>query len=582
MNLRLYIDGTAVPASDVAELDNITITRRQRDATGAAAPSFSVGITVLGTTAADLLRRLVIDRTDEAIPARLVDECCTPEELLIEGDIRADGLTWCEGCDEVEVELTEKSPLSCLEYTYVFDGDIPNQQNPFVRYCTELRPSFVHDLLISISLLVMTTILPIMTVVGLIITAYNAAVSIINAVINALNTLTGGSIGNIPTIGQGISGFDEAFGLVQEIGKWAIGCRRGHTAYYLRDLAVDGCRQCNATFVSTVWNDVVVNPELWSTALMPRSVKKGRENYTSWREDNKPLKTVSALLDEMATSTNSVWWVDGGTVRLETKANIQAAQTPVVIDVADPDVKVCYEFDDEGVPARLEIEPTLDGIDWAGNEGKRYYQELVDYRIPPNPRLKGVKKVQLPFAPVRFRDDGVERDVQSFWAEFLGGGLASFMVSLPVIGSYFGSILGPFVDANKVYDRALLLPLETSEADKWLVIDQSTFYQNAKVVRVPRGGGNWHYNQALWVDSGQSAYPDKPGTGSVPNLYRFFAPDDPRTSPKLGINYTVELLNTCEARATFRPGVLIQLPSGVGLIDQVQISKNSLKLTGKI
>jgi len=582
MNLRLYIEGTPVPASDVDELDNINITWRQRDVTGAAAPSFTAGIKLLGATGADVLRRLVIERTDEAIPARLVDECCTPEELLIEGEIRADGLSWCEGCDEVEVELAETSPLSCLEYTYVFDGDIPNQQNPFVRYCTELRPSFVHDLLIAISLLVMVTILPIMLIVGAIITAINVVISVVNVVIDALNAVTGGSIGKISTIGNGVSGFDEALSLVEEIGKWAIGCRRGHTAYYFRDLAVDGCRQCNATFVSSVWNDVVANPELWSTALLPRSVKKGRENYTPWREANKPLKTVAVLLDEMAVATNSVWWVDGGTVRLETKANIQAAQTPVAIDVSDPDVKVCYEFDDEGVPARLEIEPTLDGTDWAGNEAKRYYQELVDYRIPPNPRLKGVKKVQLPFAPVRFRDDGVDRDVQSFWAGFLGGGFGSFMTNLPVIGSVFDSFIGPFVDANNVYDSALLLPLETNEADKWLVIDQSTFYQNAKVVRLPRGGGNWHYNQPLWVDSGQSSYPDKPGTGGVPNLYRFFAPDDPRTSPKLGISYTVELPNTCEARATFRPGVLIQLPSGVGLIDQVQISKDTLTLSGKI
>lgn len=585
MAFRIYIDGRLLPDSQQDGIANATITRRERQPGAENSPAFTSSITITGAVAKDILRRLVFEKTDEHIPVRITDDCCSKdpadEQTLIEGNITADGISWCEGCDAIEVEVAETSALNCLEYMYVFEGNIPNLQNPFVRYCNELRPAFVHDLLIALSFVVMVTLAPMALTLGFVLTTINALITVINAIIAVVNFLSGGDIKKIELIGGSFFAFDLLFDLIKEIGEWAIGCKYGHTVYYLRDLASDGCNLCNLTFVSSVFNDPVRNPTYYYTALMPRSVRKGYENYTSWSEPNKPLKTVATLLDEMATVINGSWWIEGNQVYLEPNHVRRQMAASAKIDKDSKDViKICYEFDVDNTPASIEIEPRLDGIDWVGNEAKRSYQELVSYLTPQSKARKGVRKIQLPYAPSRFRDDGIERDVLSFWANKTSGQIASTMVNLPIVGAYFDSFLGAFVDAAKIYEGAMIMPQDYHSEDKWLVINPNSSLENAKVVREPKGNGKYNYNMPLWVTAPNSSYPNKQNTHK--DVYQFFEPDDPANGGLFGLSFDVEMVYSCTNRNKFQVGTRVELPIGTGYIREVSFNSRTINLRGLI
>lgn len=582
--LKVYLNGTEVPQEDIVDIGDVNIVKRVRYPNDNSNTGFTIGLRFTGNTARFILNSLLFDQTLPFIEAEIWDECCSEPRLLIKGRISPDGLTFCQDCpdgrsNDVEVELTSSIELSCLEYKYVFESQIVNIPNPFVRYCIELRPSFVHDLIIAITFAVMVGLTPMALTIGVVFTAINLIIGIINVMIAVLNTLPNVSINKINYIGGNLLAFDILSPFIQQMGEWAVGCKRGHTVYYLRDLLTLGCQECNLAFDSSLFRSP--NNDLYFTALMPRSVRKGYENYMSWSEPNKPLKTVAMLLDEVATAVNGVWWIENGVVRLEPKSEWRNMNPTIELEPDNPDIiSVCYEFDIDQVPAVLEINPKTDGIDWVGMEAKRHYQELVSY-TGSQKLVRGIRRVELPFGPSRFRDDGIERDVQSFWAGFLGGGAAQFLANLPVLGTFFNTFLSAFIDAKKDYDSALLLPTDTHAEDKWLVIDPNSNPVNAKVKRVPAGGGKWNYNWGVWVATWLSAYlPNK--AILEPNLYRFFADDNPLVNQTFGLKFELKMIRTCQYIDAFKPGARIKLPVGVGLIEEVQIDSNEITIRGLI
>jgi hypothetical protein len=245
------------------------------------------------------------------------------------------------------------------------------------------------------------------------------------------------------------------------------------------------------------------------------------------------------------------------------------------------DESICYEFDATGVPGWLEINTKKDGIDWVGEEARRLYRDLVEYRNPPNARFKGKRDVELPYAPARFRNDGIERDVLTFWGNLLGNPAFAFLTTLPPpFGDLFDGLFGGFIDINTIYNRALLLPTDTCSEPKYLVLEDGYDITNARVINQVISGQRY-YNWPFWSSAPDTQYTEKQ-MGFGPNLYRFFAPDDPRTTNQRGLNYTVTLVNTCERRAEFRTGRLLQLPAGRGVIRAVEISDQYLTITGTL
>lgn len=586
MNLKLYLDDALVPDSDIADLTDITITKQERTADGSNANGFSSGITLYGATAADILNRLVYNNPpEESIPFRIEDDCCDVPEVMVAGALQADGLSWCEGCEEVAVTLIEQTALNCLQTAYIFEGDISTKPHPFVRYCVELRPSFVHDLLIALGFVVVVNLFPILFVVGAILTMLNIIISVINLIIAAVNTLPLVDIDEIGLIGGDINGFDNAFDLVQPLIEYLIGCRRGHPAPFIRDYATNGCQLCGLAFSSSVWNDAAANPDLFRAVQLWAPAKKGAEAYTNWIDENKPLLTISAFLDDLATICNGEWWLEGSTLRLETKEFRRNLAGAVVITAKDIKARngesICYEFDAEGIPGWLEINTAKDTIDWVGEEGRRLYRDLLEFRNPPNARYKGSRKVELPYAPSRFRNDGIERDVLTFWGNLLGNPAFQFLASLPPpFGSLFDGLFGGFFGINTIYDRALLLPTDTCTEPKYLVLEPGYDINNARVMNQELGGQRY-YNWPFWSSAADTQYTQKQ-LGFGPNLYRFFASDDPRITAKKGVNYTVTLLTTCERRAELYPGRLVVLPAGRGVVREVQIDDSFITISGTL
>jgi len=586
VNLQLYIDGSLVPAADIVDLTDITITKQERTPDGSNANGFSTELTLVGATAADVLNRLVYNNPPEqSLPFRLEDDCCEVPEVLVSGVVQADGLSWCEGCDEVTITVIEQTALNCLQTSYIFEGNISQQAHPFVRYCIELRPSFVHDLLIGIGFMVVVNLLPLIIAVGILITTINLLITVINLIISAVNTLPGVDIDEIGLIGGDINGFDNAFDLVEPIIEYLIGCRRGHPAPLIRDYATNGCQLCGLSFASSVFNDQTANPDLYRAVQLWAPAKKGTDNYTNWIDENKPLLTVSAFMDDLAVVCNGEWWIEGGTLRLETKEfrrNLAGAYVITADDIrARNGESICYEFDAEGVPGWLEINTAKDALDWVGEEGRRLYRDLVEYRNPPNPRYRGKREVTLPYAPARFRNDGIERDVLTFWGNVLGNPVFQFLSSLPPpFGSVIDGLFGGFIDINTIYRHALLLPTDTCSEPKYLVLKDG--YDNANAVVINQlVSGQRYYNWPFWSSAADTQYTQKQ-LAFGPNLYRFFAADDPRITDQKGVNYTVTLLNTCELRAELYPGRLVELPAGRGIVREVEIDDSFITISGTL
>lgn len=644
--LYLTLDNRYFSEGNYSDLNKVSFTIRQKtrkeafeaDTTSGGfgnrfATSFSSDITFYGDAYNYVFNTLVApdndgDGTpdpgtglDKKLWVRIYEDCCPDDEgnkpfLVFEGYIDVTSLNWCTNVCEITGSITADEidrAERCLKNTRIYDYDTPfngvkfyNYRHPIIWYCQEVRPAFLLDALYALFIL----LIPLFFTLGLVVKLLGIIIAVIIILINAVRLLL--QIVTFGAVDIGEVDFSEAGALLnlpntllKDLGNFIHGCKKGHPSPYVRDYLSHVCNACDLKFQSSIFTDS--NSPYYNTTYLYAPVSDGSETYTPWIDDNKPLLTGEALLEELAQAFNGDYAIidNNSTVIFERwdffKSSLleqEFLDARLGPQKNNDIINVCFSFPPKPLPAFGNFKYTLDGTDWAGNEAKKEYSDLVDWNLPLEkyPHYKGEALYNLPYAPARFRLDGIRRDPNQFWEDYGRLFIAPYYVFYPLMLFVFGEDPMNLLTPDKRFDEALLLPVGVTTQPKLLVLRDTT-YDNARVQREFTNNPNANrYNTPMWI-SAPLQWSELRGINTVekyvpnPNLYtKFFEIEDPRKNPLRGIEYEVEVQRKCKylkpvlSKEIFSKFVFLQIAGqpAKGRIDEVIVEGDKLKIKGII
>lgn len=564
MALRIRLEGRLLEPEEHSPLEGGELTfSRGEDQSQTA--GFARAVEFYGQ-AAERIRAELIDAPDARerfVRADLVDDCC--DLTLLQGRIGPDSVDWCEGECAVGAAVAEFSPqaeqLDCLERTLVADdrNGFRSRTHPFVRYCLELRPGVLHDIVI-VYMVIINLVLAILTPVVFML---NLVVKIVDAVVGAIAAVV--SCGACRKIDRAldVNLVNEFRNMVDRLNDLAIGCNRGHISPYARSYLENVCDLCGLTLDASSENLLAAPASPWyNTVYFHAPYRKGWFDYLSggapdartvdeYFRWNGPEHTGAQLLDELARVFNAEWRVENGRLYF----GVRRPRPEIWLDTAElPEGAVeelCYDYSGETQPAFARFAYAPDAVDWVGNEAKNRYNEIVDYNAPVrSPNRRGERANRFPYGMARFRDDGLDRDVISTYRNF------------PFVSAYI----------SNDYNELLLLPSGVAFQPKLLIHDPRSGFNNAKIVWETRTGGGRDYNKPFYMKA------DDPES-----LYnRVWAQEDPRRNPRRGVGFRLRFRYDCRHLETLNLAQSVVLPAGTGTIQEVSVSGRTMTVQGVV
>ena len=236
--VRVILNGFEVAPKDVSGEPDIRTTITVEDEDGASLVKTVSGELTFYGTAYETIRDLLIIPAGgrlEEVPITLLETCSDPDWIAFEGTVRGDLVNWCEGVCSVRVTCVEKTVTSasmdCLKSTLIFDNHSGCQQqaHPRMRYCDEIRPEWLHHVIMILAVFAML-VLDILTPVIFIVAAI---VTVINIIISAINVIPGVNVDPIDIDGNpNTNTFQEWQAIRGRILETLIGCGRAHPVSY--------------------------------------------------------------------------------------------------------------------------------------------------------------------------------------------------------------------------------------------------------------------------------------------------------------------------------------------------------------
>ncbi len=499
----------------------------------------------------------------DTVPIRIFDDCC--KEPVFEGVVRGDTIDWCEpGCSVTITAVENDAALNCVKSSVISDflwnGTLlnnPEYQNPRpVRYCLEERPAFMQFLTILIlsgfNIAFFSIIIPIITVLAPIIVIILAICNVIHVICSipgigctppncgGLNPL------NFPIVGDIIS-------IMQEINNRILACGRGHPSHYVRTYIRNVCARCGLTFQSSILNDPA--SIYYNSVLFAAEVEKGVYDSTPIFA-NRPILTLEQLLNEYLNITfNADWRIINGVLIFERKDfffnGVNWIDTEQLINQGRIiDGQVCFTWIDDDRPAYGNFAYTQDSQEYIGNEAKVRFDDIVEWNIPVNEFQAGELKKVIPFGAARFRDDGLDLDVYSFFVTFAGG---------IVNALYFG--------AFSAWQNVLLMNQHTALNYKLLIIDETVSDNLNAFVRKDYDntftGGNVVVDGNNVPTDERFNYPYWFQEGNLNNLYSLFHYiDNPRQPQSQQFEFDFSFVFECDEYKTFDFDKAVRLIQG--------------------
>jgi hypothetical protein len=569
MKLKVYLDSQLVPESDVSNLDDATFTLARSDnRTGATSKSFSGNLTFYNATGQYIRDILVNSPTARQnriqVEIRQDPECC--DFVLFKGIIKAEQIEWCDivagsaVCNTVSCQVVEETPYTCLESTLIDinSNGFQTARHPFVPHCIELRPNFLAFLVYYFAVILFlnfTFLIPIIAVFSTMISIFNVVL-----VLLGFNKIDFSDDPGTQSL------LDVWIELRNSLLNAMVGCGNGQFAPYVRDYLQNLCKTCNLQLDSTIFSPgSPYYDTMYYTGAVSKIEKYDVNNQqdreakqAQWFADNSPNETGVEFLNNLILAYNAGWEVRQGRLVFERKDKFFS--NPITIDPANI-TNICFKYKSKGEPQFAQFAFSPDGIETCGNEVlRRNYYRIQDYD-PTNiqPNLAGRRKYVLPFAGSRFRNDGVDTDVLSFF------------VALDITGFFFPDD----------YENALIKPDNVNFLPKLLIHKTDSGLDNAQVKWVSNGS-NFDYNRDYWF-SPQYNYND-----GIKNEYydRFWQIDEPLVTGRLGRTFEMTIEYTCEFLKNFSIYNTLNIDTGqgikIGQINQVEISETSLILRGEI
>lgn len=531
--MKVYLDNNIIKYPNDTLLKP-KFTYRTKNSEGDQAFSFSGDLEFTDGDADYLKLRLVddVNAINNEVILKFVDDCCGNREQLL--TIRAETLTWCEGNCNIKAAAIEKTiieaQLNCLKNTMIYDNynNFQGKQHPRFAYCNEIRPNYMHDAMLILSVATATSILVFIPVIAGLVLLFNT----INSVISALNSVLPSSA-QINPIGifdnQTQIDFNDLKGYFNQLTSLIAGCGRKHPSPLVRDYAQNVCGKCGLTFVSTIYN----NPasDYHNTCYVNAPVHKGTQEAdttTFWIQENAPLLNGNMFFDQIARPFNAKWKIINNQVVLE-RRDVFTPKTPWIDLTTHPGLQpegVCWNWTKKPRYSYARFEYMKDAINWVGGEAIRRWSDIVDWNLPYSNLQKDEFKPLIEFAACRFRDDGIDRDVLSNyeWAPTFG----------PMIKKYKRAML---MNAHNCYTPILLI---------WdgANISNATCINSSYFPGVPSEGDdkyqanvglNQFFNYPFWFNA------------NLPNnLYpRFWKIENPRDAGWKGRDFTARIQFTC-------------------------------------
>lgn len=492
------------------------------------------------------------------------DDCCNApvyRDLIIRGDM----VDFCTGDCFVTARLTRQDPdeliYQCLNKNEIssnkngYFNHQPNNQPkfPLVVYCNELRPNWLMAVMLSIvffNLYVGITFIGfLIPVIAVIIINLFLICSALRGIENILNSLVPGNPVNITppfcdqTIQDPLFIIQEAKSFVDRIIENFIGCGRKHPTPLYRQYVENACQICGINqFNSSILNDP--NSEYYNALYFNAPADAGSRSAVGYISENRPTATMSSWLDTIAKDFNARWWISQNQLYFERKDYF--LNQPVIYDAdinqetGDILEGVCFTYNEGKLFSSIKVEATMDALDDVGNEDRNRYTVYFDYGS--NPNWEGSNKKQLSYSPSRYRNDGIEADILTFYS------------TLPLANFLF---LGNFAQ----YSRALLMAKGTASNPKMLIWDGQS-YTDA-YVKIYNGV----QNMPAMVNSGQSDLYDK-----------FHRIDDPNINPFRFWNAELTVRANCQLVQQLDVNRTVRLRTPYGAIVNARINQINANL----
>lgn len=542
--IKIEINGVLITGRiDGTETFEVTI--RENDQDGTIAKSFSSELTFYDD-GYNILKTFFIDDPNgfsNSVNVKVFDDCCLKE--VFSGVIKGDSIDWCEPDCYISANIVEEKPeINCIRSTIIWDNynnflDVPR---PAVRYCIENRPGFIQLVLIWLTFvlnyLLIMILIPLLAIVFTLSTILFFICSVVCAIPGTTCTQSdcSGSVYSNP-----IQAVQQILDIFEEIRDLAIPCGRFHPSPLVRDYIKNVCDKCGLTFQSSILNDP--SSPYYDTLLFAAQVKKGsNRNSTSYLPitENLPVETLETLMNNVLKPTfNANFWVIGNNLIFERKDYFQGVSTWIDAEQLYNegriiDNKICFSWQDRERWAfgRYEYQP--DAQDYIGNEAKPRFDEIVDFNNPYSPSQSGQLEVQIPFSPARFRDDQIDVDIYSYFANVFGG----------IVDFFFGGVFSSTQDY-------LLLSQDTAFNYKLLIWDRTSGIAFAKIKRFYPDlftGGNvngisplYRFNYPFWFKENRA--------NNLYSLFHFI--DDPRNPLTQQFDFNFEFEFSCDEFASF-------------------------------
>lgn len=574
--MKIYIDN--IPVVNPSEsLLKPKFTLRVQDETGDRAFSYTGDLEFIGSDYDYVYAKLKSSPSafEDFITLKFVDDCCSNPKIY-EFKITHESLKWCENSCELTAAAIEKSiadeKYTCLKNKMIWDDTygFKSIKHPRMSYCNELRPNWLGDLMIIITLALYTaflTIGPLIALVALIIDGYNSIVSGLNTIINALNTLLIPSM-QIPTFNALDLDDDPTTTTFQQFSNWidsllalGVGCGRKHPSPLVRDYAENICKICGLTFQSSILNNP--NNNYYNLVYVNAPVNKGvfeADTTTYWIEENKPILNGQMFFDELKIPFNAKWEIINGALVFEREDYFVPKAPWLDITTYDKEkiVSVCWNWSRKQRYSYANLRYQKDAINWVGGEAIPRWGDYVEWNPQSSysSNQKGAYEPIMPYAACRFRDDGIDRDILTFYE------------TQPTINTLILRYKNAMImNSHNCYLPMLLI---------WDGQSRSNAFASKFVnINYPSLAGlNQFYNYPMWFKEG---YPG--------NLYDFHAIKNPRLTNYQGLDVEIVVEFDCDLLQAMDINGVIRTSEGDTkgpLTIDIDYDNNTLTIKGQV
>lgn len=576
--MKAYLDNIPVKFPQPS-LITPSFTLNRKDEEGFKAFSFTGDITFIGSDFDYLYSRLVTDENalENEVELKFVDECCGNIEKKF--NIKSESLEWCENECSMTAAAIEKSEmetqLRCLRNTLIWDdwNGFKQKQHPRFTYCNEIRPQWHHDVIMHHGVLVGITAFTFWPIVVSII----PIIFLVKVVVDFLRNTFGVKFKQ--ELLDFLAKFEDPGDVISEYKTWKdrvldymVGCGKKHPSPLVREYALNVCGKCGLGFESSIFTDP--GSAYFNTCYHNAPVHKGVpltgtdhgvSSTDYWIEKNQPILNGIKFFDQLKGEFNAEWGIKNGKVFFERSDFVQnTAPFLSLKNLPSDQYSICYSWSKKPRPAYGVFEYQTDNINTIGGEAKRRWGDIVEWNSPASKNQKGEFRPNIEFAACRFRDDGIDRDVLSFYK------------GAPFIG-----------DRIKGFDRVILLNQHMCFTPMLLIWDGKDV-SDARVSNMDYAPTNWennseaglnqYYNYPFWFDEHLEN-----------NMYtNFWYIENPRYAGFKGKDYDATMPLTCEILTSMNGMAAldgcIETNEGIGKVNEITIDYDSktINIKGEI